>query len=310
MNTQHNSRGRTQHAFTLVELLVVIGIIALLIGILLPALNKSKEAARIVACSSQMRQIGLAMEMYCTEFKGTYPPAVFADDWRTQTGNYSRDKTVGFDGLLRRYLGRKDLDAKDIANLPIFTCPSDDSPRFTYLPKGAGLMTYVMPSSPGQDPFYWNQRVVGVGRNPPRNTDTLNRGIGQVFLVNSDRPMWVKKKMVKPASLVLLLVERAYSHGVQTGFASEPSYPYGYAIHRPGQQMKFIAGDHGNPKIHTNRARTDDVRFNYLFADNHVEFLAPKQTIKNQNALKWTDYGQDWQGADHMWTVRPNDYKY
>jgi prepilin-type N-terminal cleavage/methylation domain-containing protein/prepilin-type processing-associated H-X9-DG protein len=65
--------------FTLVELLVVIGIIALLVSMLLPALNKARESARTVACLSNLRQIGLAMSMYLSEQKCVVPAAYFKD---------------------------------------------------------------------------------------------------------------------------------------------------------------------------------------------------------------------------------------
>jgi prepilin-type N-terminal cleavage/methylation domain-containing protein len=60
-------------AFTLVELLVVIGIIAVLIAILLPALAKSREAAKQVECESNMRQLGIGIRSYCEANKAWLP---------------------------------------------------------------------------------------------------------------------------------------------------------------------------------------------------------------------------------------------
>src|SRR5687767_627714 len=67
-------RSRRPLAFTLVELLVVIGIIAVLIALLLPALGGARRAADRTTCLSNQRQLGQALVMYANQHKGFFPP--------------------------------------------------------------------------------------------------------------------------------------------------------------------------------------------------------------------------------------------
>jgi prepilin-type N-terminal cleavage/methylation domain-containing protein/prepilin-type processing-associated H-X9-DG protein len=76
------------NGFTLIELLVVIAIIAILAAMLLPALSSAKEAGRRIACLSNMRQLGLASQMYVDDNRGAYPVRSETNSWPNQFYNY------------------------------------------------------------------------------------------------------------------------------------------------------------------------------------------------------------------------------
>ena len=110
-------------AFTLVELLVVVAIIALLIAILLPSLRKAREAARNTVCSSNLRQLTAAAIMFRIDHKNRYP------DPNRGSGSTIHPSDISSRLLndLRRYLSF----AEEIAPL---TTPMDRLPRVAVCP--------------------------------------------------------------------------------------------------------------------------------------------------------------------------------
>lgn len=153
---------KTRRAFTLVELLVVIGIIALLIGVLLPALNKARQSASSVACMANLRSIGQAIHMYAAQSKGVLPFGYWDGSVPPGTGPIDNNRRTDWRVLLQNILTKQasntyvDSAAADGNNSVIakqtFVCRD--------VPDNVGVLTYgchprLMPAINSKDPIFF-----------------------------------------------------------------------------------------------------------------------------------------------------------
>ena len=147
--TAHRPGSSARRAFTLVEILVVVGIIALLAALAFPVFSRVRETGRRTSCTNNLRQLGLAFQQYLQDSSGRYPLAgqyqIWADGAHWITGGESgaaRNYTIPEKGLA------EDAATSDFAYI---------SPRAAYPEYGAlfpytkSVSTYVCPSAKSKD---------------------------------------------------------------------------------------------------------------------------------------------------------------
>jgi prepilin-type processing-associated H-X9-DG protein/prepilin-type N-terminal cleavage/methylation domain-containing protein len=312
--------------FTLVELLVVIGIIAILIGVLLPALSKARKQAQLIQCMSNMRQWGQGWVMYCDANHGAMP-------LDGPQGNDNLGDLIGPSGspsAMDIVQGINDPQLwynaipGSINNKSYYQMLLDDKNGKDPLPCAGSSSIWVCPAS-GQ-PSSLDISVNGGDWYSPGqqyymlwavdSTGALGTGNIQVksymsYVMNSQlfQPTTtgqLKYSQLRPSSLVVLMMERMTQAG-------EYRLP---AVQALARQYSSTIGKHITAAGYTNnigQPKADLKRFttvhngggNILFADGHVEWFnwadtqgnPPQNTkgydINQYNRLIWDPYGPD-----------------
>jgi prepilin-type N-terminal cleavage/methylation domain-containing protein/prepilin-type processing-associated H-X9-DG protein len=318
-----------QAGFTLVELLIVIGIIAVLIAILLPALNKAQEAGKAIQCASNMRTIGQQMMIYISENKGVIPPAgiIYPPSPGASFNNIS-----SWDVLLKSYANIQDgqtgvvnnSEGEDFSEIKFYQCPDDTFLR-TWSPAQYNKRSYVMVAA---QPRYAQDGIsypptLGTGMMTDVSAAVGTLSVGQFPGAN---PGFVFLKMVNvpDPTNTLLLAEQFGAANVLGHMATYSQVnnvtKYGASvstvtINTPFDQFSNM-GSSTTP-IHSNK-------WNYLMCDGSVQRLHPIDTLDGVAATNgvWNGTGTtntqwylstDGTGghaigfSNKMWTIRTDD---
>ena len=245
---------RRAHGFTLVELLVVIGIIAVLVGILLPTLSRARAIANRTACLSNMRQFGNALHLFVHEHKGYLPKAYFNSKPLAKNNAELIDYAKGDPWGFREQMWGWDyvLNKMYLRNANVFRCPSDDSGK-TRGEWNDG--TANLPDAPTADNLPASYRL-----NASNQPDGFNA---------------IKLTMLSKPSQVIVLAEGIPAR-LDTGTPSQHHFAVWEDPKGAFQECAISKNFKTNLAIYRHPKEYN----NYTFADGHGESLTWDETWK------------------------------
>ncbi len=138
---------RKTRGFTLVELLVVIGVIAILIALLLPALARAREQAQTLVCASNMRQIGIGMDLYAHDWKQWYPPTPWDTTWGPDPGVGQTSWIIRIAPYVSRWDAMSSPSPAKLHAIEVLWCPTAERVTTDYF-RHYGINPYIPSFNP------------------------------------------------------------------------------------------------------------------------------------------------------------------